>query len=106
MAVNKVELSDGTVLMDATDATVTSETLIAGVKAMDSTGTTITGTLDPAAHTHDVATTTSSGFMSAADKQKLDNLSESPGMSYTYGTEDLVAGVTPLASGALYFVYE
>lgn len=25
---------------------------------------------------------------------------------YTYGTEDLIAGVSPLATGTLYFVYE
>lgn len=26
--------------------------------------------------------------------------------AYTYGTEDMVAGVTPLETGKLYFVYE
>lgn len=50
------------------------------------------------------ATTSAAGLMSAADKTKLDGLSDAP--AYSYGTEDLTAGTSPLATGALYFVYE
>ena len=41
----------------------------------------------------------SSGLMSSTDKTKLDKL-------ITYGTTDLVDGVSPLATGVLYVVYE
>lgn len=40
---------------------------------------------------------------------KWDEITEKPagfGPTYTYGTEDLVAGVSPLAEGTLYFVYK
>ena len=46
------------------------------------------------------ATIYKNGLMSKADKTKLD------GMGYTYGTEDLTAGTSELATGQLYFVYE
>lgn len=46
-----------------------------------------------------IATTSTAGLMSAADKAKLDSL------SYTYGTESLVSGETPLETGKLHFVY-
>lgn len=45
MAVNKVQLADGTVLMDSTGTTVTPGTLASGVTALDASGQTITGTL-------------------------------------------------------------
>ena len=52
--------------------------------------------------TYSVATTSANGLMSKEDKAKLDNV----GPGYTYGTTDLEAGVSPLASGQVYFVYE
>lgn len=45
MAVNKVQLANGTVLMDSTGATVTPDTLVKGVKAMSANGLMVTGTL-------------------------------------------------------------
>lgn len=44
MANNKVQLSDGTVLLDLTGDTVTPETLMAGVTAHDAAGEPIVGT--------------------------------------------------------------
>lgn len=44
MANNKVQLSDGTVLLDLTGDTVTPETLMAGVTAHDAAGNPIVGT--------------------------------------------------------------
>ena len=43
--VNKVELADGTVLMDSTGTTVTPDKLMNGTTALDKTGAVITGTL-------------------------------------------------------------
>lgn len=45
MANNKVQLADGTVLMDTTGVTVTQDTLLAGYTALDRSGATITGTV-------------------------------------------------------------
>lgn len=45
MANNKVELSDGTVLIDLTSDTVTSDNLLSGCTAHDKSGTTITGSV-------------------------------------------------------------
>ena len=42
---NKIELADGTVLMDLTSDTVTAGSLLSGVTAHDHTGAVITGTL-------------------------------------------------------------
>lgn len=41
---NKIQLADGTVLLDLTDSTVSEETLLEGVSAYDASGTKITGT--------------------------------------------------------------
>lgn len=46
MAVNKVELSDGTVLMDTSGVTVMPETLGKGETALDAAGQLITGLLE------------------------------------------------------------
>ncbi|MBP5462743.1 MAG: hypothetical protein J6Y20_11575 [Lachnospiraceae bacterium] len=46
MANNKVQLKDGTVLMDLTSDTVTPSTLARGVTAHNAAGTAITGTMD------------------------------------------------------------
>lgn len=43
MANNKVQLADGTVLIDLTEDTVTPQTLLAGIKATDKSGEQITG---------------------------------------------------------------
>lgn len=45
MAVNKVQLADGTVLMDSTSVTVTPSDLLEGVTALGATGEVVTGTL-------------------------------------------------------------
>ena len=37
---------------------------------------------------------------------QVDDLRANPASSFTYGTTDLTAGQSPLAEGALYFVYE
>ncbi len=47
MANNKVQLSDGTVLLDLTGDTVTPETLLSGVTAHDAAGDRITGAVAP-----------------------------------------------------------
>lgn len=47
MANNKVQLADGTVLMDTTGVTVTADTLLAGRTALDARGVLITGTFEP-----------------------------------------------------------
>lgn len=46
------------------------------------------------------ATTAKAGLMSNTDKVKLD------GINITSGTQDLQAGVSPLANGTIYLVYE
>lgn len=50
-------------------------------------------------HTHSAATQSAAGMMSAADKKKLDTL-------ISYGTADLTAGTSALATGTIYCVYE
>lgn len=67
MAVNKVELADGTVLMDVTSNTVTSSSLLQGVTATAASGETVVGSLG-------TATQSSDGLMSAEDKAKLDGI--------------------------------
>ena len=39
-------------------------------------------------------------------KEYVDEALRNAAPTYTYGTEDLTAGVSPLESGKLYFVYE
>lgn len=39
-------------------------------------------------------------------EEDIQGLSEHLAPAYTYGTEDLEAGTTPLATGKLHFVYE
>lgn len=45
MANNKVQLADGTVLVDLTEDTVTPQTMLSGATAHDKSGTQITGTV-------------------------------------------------------------
>lgn len=45
MANNKVQLADGTVLMDITGSTVTPETMVQGTRAYNAAGNPITGNL-------------------------------------------------------------
>lgn len=47
MANNRIELGDGTILMDLTEDTVTRETLVKGSVAHDSAGNKIEGSFDP-----------------------------------------------------------
>lgn len=47
MKVSKVELSDGTILMDITDSTVTADTIVSGTTAYGADGERLTGTLVP-----------------------------------------------------------
>ena len=47
MANNKVQLSDGTVLLDLTGDTVTPETLLSGATAHNAAGEKITGVIKP-----------------------------------------------------------
>lgn len=54
----------------------------------------------PADTKYDNATAAKSGLMSNTDKVKLDNI------NITFGTQDLEAGVSPLANGTIYLVYE
>ena len=54
---------------------------------------------------------TAENVQTAIDELKLadDNLTQevnSKAPAYTYGTEDLTAGTSPLATGTLHFVYE
>ena len=42
----------------------------------------------------------------AYSKNETDAKLETKAPAYTYGTADLTAGVTPLETGKLYFVYE
>jgi hypothetical protein len=61
----------------------------------------------PTNHTHNNVTITSAGFMSADDKIKLDSINTNKfAPAYDYGTTDLIAGSSSLATGKLYFVYE
>lgn len=39
-------------------------------------------------------------------QQKIQELEANKAPAYTYGTEDMEAGVTPLETGKLYFVFE
>lgn len=45
MAVNKVQLANGTVLLDTSSVTVSAPQMVEGITALDKTGTQITGTL-------------------------------------------------------------
>ena len=51
---------------------------------------------------------TAENVQSAIDELKIadDNLVNSKAPAYTYGTEDLTAGTSPLETGKLYFRYE
>lgn len=69
MANNKVQLSDGTVLLDLTGDTVTPETLMAGVTAHNAAGEPIVGTGDGSNLT--VAFTTASTRVNIATGEKL-----------------------------------
>lgn len=103
MAVNKV-VYDGSTLIDLTEDTVTPETLAEGVTAHAASGETIIGTMQAGkAGVCFVAQDTEPEDTSAAWIDTSDNTNTK---MYTYGTEDLEAGVTPLAPGTLYFVYE
>ena len=53
MAVNKVELSDGTVLIDLSGSTVTPATLASGETAVDAKGDLIVGTLEATSGSND-----------------------------------------------------
>lgn len=68
MANNKVQLSDGTVLLDLTGDTVTPETLVAGVTAHDAAGNRINGAVAPVRY--DVA----QDLTSEQQKQARDNI--------------------------------
>lgn len=72
---SKVELSDGTVLMDLTSDTVTPGSMVMGTTAHDRSGAAITGSLGP-------ATQSSDGLMSSQDKTKLDGISDGFSGSY------------------------
>ncbi len=54
---NKIELSDGTVLIDLTEDTVTASALSSGYTAHDSSGQIITGTNSNDANTQDATAT-------------------------------------------------
>lgn len=45
MAVNKVQLANGTVLIDTSSVTVSASQMVDGVTALDKSGTEVTGTL-------------------------------------------------------------
>ena len=71
MANNKVQLSDGTVLLDLTGDTVTPETLLSGVTAHDAAGERINGEVAPVRY--DVA----QDLTSEQKKQARDNIGAS-----------------------------
>ena len=71
MANNKVQLSDGTVLLDLTGDTVTPETLMSGVIAHNATGEPIVGAVAPVRY--DVA----QDLTSEQKKQARDNIGAS-----------------------------
>ena len=71
MANNKVQLSDGTVLLDLTGDTVTPETLLSGVTAHNAAGDRIVGAVAPVRY--DVAQDLTSG----QKKQARDNIGAS-----------------------------
>lgn len=71
MANNKVQFSDGTVLLDLTGDTVTPETLLSGVTAHDAAGDRITGAVAPVRY--DVA----QDLTSEQKKQARDNIGAS-----------------------------
>ena len=71
MANNKVQLSDGTVLLDLTGDTVTPETLAAGITAHDAAGNPIVGAVAPVRY--DVA----QDLTSAQKEQARDNIGAS-----------------------------
>lgn len=71
MANNKVQLSDGTVLLDLTGDTVTPETLMAGVTAHDAAGDRINGAVAPVRY--DVA----QNLTPAQKEQARDNIGAS-----------------------------
>ena len=72
MANNKVQLRDGTVLLDLTGDTVTPETLLSGVTAHDAAGNPIVGTGDGSNLT--VAFTTATTRANVATGEKLSTL--------------------------------
>ena len=90
MAVNKVVFGTET-LIDLTGDTVAPEVLLAGYTATNAAGVQIEGSMDLSGY----ATTDYVDTELAKKQNKV-----------TYGTSDLTAGSSALATGDIYFVYE
>ena len=113
MAVNKVEVN-GETKLDLTQDTVNPENLLSGATAHNAAGEQISGAVAPVRY--DVAQDLTSdqknqardnigaASLGADGKVPASQLPEIP--SVQYSTEDLTAGESPLADGALYVVYE
>lgn len=68
MADNKIELADGTVLIDLTEDTVNSSSMLRGITAHDASGETITGTMAKIYYgTCDTAASSASKIVSCSD---------------------------------------
>lgn len=76
MANNKVQLADGTTLIDLTSDTVTPQTMLAGTTAHDASGELITGVVNLA--------------YAGDSNPRANNINSSPGSSNNYSREDHV----------------
>lgn len=88
MAVNKVELSDGTVLMDTTSASVTPETLAEGETAMNAAGEMIIGIMKIGGSGGDIHTITTDCENADAVVKYFRNLRPS-------GCNDMIVALKP-----------
>lgn len=76
--VNKVALSNGTVLIDLTGDTVTASSMLSGITAHDKSGTKITGTL----------------FSDFSDELELaDSITDASGNSLLDSTDSKITGI-------------
>ena len=88
MANNKVQLADGTVLMDLTSDTVTPQSMILGATAHDASGEQITGVVELAnAGTNTPLVDSGSGSVGTSDAYaREDHVHPDQGQGYAYGT--------------------
>ena len=113
--VNKVELADGTTLMDISSDTVTAGNMIQGTTAHDRSGAAIVGTYDPTSIIDDTAGDGDTDKTWSADKLVDEFAANDPGNTHVWvGTCDTAAatqdkavtisGVTQYTTGDIFVI--